>query len=231
MRLVTLLSKIEITPTGVRRVPINVRSLTGEVCGQEFESSLERDLLLLVHWDYDVSWYQSQPLTIKYTDDNGKARTYTPDLLVHYKTIEVLGQPRMERKPLLCEVKYREDLIKQRDQLKPKFKAARAYAKANGYEFRVLTEREIRTEYLKNVQFLWSYRFAYFDPIHYEKLMAVLTELGETDPYTLLQACYSSKTQRGEALWTLWCLIARRLIKCDLNRPLSMQTRIWTEML
>lgn len=230
MRLVTTWLKIERTPTGVRRVPINVRSLTGEVNGQEFESSLERDLLLLVHWDHEVEWYQSQPIKIEYVDRQGKPRSYTPDLLVTYREIKRPGLPARTRKPLLCEVKYREDLIKQHDQLMPKFRAARSYAKANGYEFRVLTEREIRTEYLKSVQFLWAYRFAPFEPHHYEKLITVLQELEETDPYTLLEACYSSKTLRGEALWTLWCMIARGWIKCDLHEPLTMKTRIWTEL-
>ena len=231
MRLVTSWLKIETTPAGVRRVPINVRSLTGTVNGQEFESSLERDLLLLVHWDYEVLWYQSQPVKIEYVDALGKARTYTPDLLVTYKAIpQNRGEPAVTRKPLLCEVKYRVDLIKQRELLKPKFRAARDYASANNYEFRAMTEREIRTEYLKNVQFLWSYRFAEFHQRHYEKIDMVMHEMEETDPATLLEACYASKTLRGEGLWTLWCMIARSWIKCDLNKPLNMQTRIWMEL-
>lgn len=227
MRLVTTWLKVEQTANGVRRVPINVRSLTGTVNGQEFESSLERDLLLLVHWDTAVDWYQSQPVKIDYVDSMGKARSYTPDLFVSYRTIQLSGRPPMTRKPLLCEVKYREDFLGQWKELKPKFRAARAYAESHGYEFRVFTEREIRTDYLKNIQFLWSYLYATFHPHHYEKLRLVLAELEETTPATLLDACYSSKTLRGEALWTLWCMIARGWIKCDLRKPLTMQTRIW----
>ena len=148
MRLVTSWLKTERTLEGVRRIPLNVRSLTGSVNGQGFESSLERDLLLLVHWDHEVEWYQSQPVKIEYTDSQGKRRSYTPDLLVSYRTINNPDQPPKTRKPLLCEVKYREDFAKQWKVLKPKFRAARVYAKANGYEFRVVTEREIRTDYL-----------------------------------------------------------------------------------
>ncbi|MDD5299414.1 MAG: TnsA endonuclease N-terminal domain-containing protein [Gallionella sp.] len=210
--------KIERTPKGVRRIPINVRSLTGEVNGQEFESSLERDLLLLAHWDNEVEWYQSQPVKIEYTDPNGKLRSYTPDLLISFKT---------DRKPLLCEVKYRSDYAEQWKLLKPKFRAACAYAKANGYEFRVMTEREIRTVYLDNIQFLWSYRTAEYYPEHYEKLKSVLGELVETDPSALLDiAGYTSKFPRGEALWTLWCMIARDWIQYDPNIPLTMKSRI-----
>lgn len=223
------LPKNEGTEKGVRRIPINVRSLTGEVNGQEFESSLERDLLILAHWDNEVEWYQSQPVKIIYLDSQGKKRSYTPDLLISYKTVAQSGHNSNGRKPLLCEVKFREDFAKQWQLLKPKFRAARAYAKANNYEFRIFTEREIRTEYLKNIQRLWRYRYGTFYPHHYEKLHAVLAEMGESDPFTLLEICYSSKILRGEALWTLWCMIARGWIKCDLNKSLTMKTRIWIE--
>jgi hypothetical protein len=170
MRLVTTWLKVERTEKGARRIPINVRSLTGTVNGQEFESSLERDLLLLVHWDIGVEWYQSQPVKIDYVDSEGGQRSYTPDLLVSYRATKTSGQPSETRKPLLCEVKYRADYAEQWKLLKPKFRAARAYAKEMGYEFRVMTEVEIRTEYLKNIQFLWSYRYADFHQHHYEKL-------------------------------------------------------------
>jgi hypothetical protein len=226
---VTSFVKIERTQNGVRRIPINVRSLTGTVNGQEFESSLERDLLLLADWDNEVEWYQSQPVKIEYLDPHGKSRSYIPDLLISYKTPTQHDQPPVVRKPLLCEVKYREDFIEQWKVLKPKFRAARAYAKANGYEFRVFTEREIRTEYLKNVQFLWSYRNATFHQHHLEKLVDTLATMMESTPAMLLEACYSSKTLRGEAQWTLWCMIARGWIQCDLHKPLTMQTRIWID--
>lgn len=230
MRLVNSWLKIEKSSEGVRRIPTNVRSLTGTVNGQEFESSLERDLLLLVHWDCEVDWYQSQPVKIEYLDTQGQSRSYTPDLLVTYHLDEKpTGQPHNPRKPWLCEVKYRSELIKQIDQLKPKFKAARAYAKSQNYEFRVLTEREIRTDYLKNIQFLWAYRYAYFHEHHYATLKMALKELGEATIFTLLEVCYPTKVQRGEALWTLWCMISRLWIKCDLTMRLSMQTTVWID--
>lgn len=226
MRLVTSWLKKELTPQGVRRVPLNVRSLTGSVLGQEFESSLERDLLLLAHWDNEVEWYQSQPLKIDYFDSNNVSRNYTPDLLISYRQ-QKSGKEIINIKPLLCEVKYREDLKKDWKVFKPKFRAAKAYAKTEGYDFRIFTEKEIRTPYLKNIQFLWSYAFAEFHQHHYEKLEQTLREIGETNIFTLLECCYESQTLRSEALWTLWCMVARRWIVCDLTFPLKMDTRIW----
>jgi hypothetical protein len=228
MRLIVSHLRREMTSNGVRRIPINVRSLTGEVDGQQFESSLERDAHLLVHWDYWVEWYQSQPVVIEYVDKEGKARRYTPDLLVMYRK-ELLVPGRSEpKRPLLAEIKYREDLAKNWKLLKPKFRAARAYARERDWDFAILTEREIRTPLLKNVQFLWRYRFADFHTPHYRCLRDTLRELEETDPKTLLEATYQSQVLRGEALWTLWCMVARRWIGCDLSQSLTMTTRIWS---
>ena len=224
MRLVNSYLKIKINPDGIRRVPTNVRSLTGEVDGQEFESSLERDFLLLKHWEEGVDWYQVQPFKIEYIDIKGDSRTYTPDLFVTYHHLDKTKPAKI---PEICEVKYREDLFKDWKILKPKFKAARQYAKEQGCNFIIATEKEIRTPYLENVQFLWSYRFADFHSHHYDKLMLIMEELDSTCPQTLLNAAYSSKTLRGEALWTLWCMIARRWIFCDLTEPLTMLTPIW----
>src|SRR5919197_6548596 len=99
----------------------NYRSLTGLVPNTHtqsmtaFESSLERDFLLLLDFDPDVEFYEEQPVCIVYQDDHGRCRTYTPDVFVRYQTAA---------KPLLCEVKYRDDLRQHWTVYRPKFRAA-----------------------------------------------------------------------------------------------------------
>src|SRR5919197_4727077 len=79
----------------VRTVPKNSRSLTGLVPNPRtqamtaFESSLERDFLLLLDFDPDVELYEEQPLKITYHDEAGQRRTYTPDVLVRYRAERV----------------------------------------------------------------------------------------------------------------------------------------------
>lgn len=226
MRLVESYLKKAITTEGIRRVPVNVRSLTGEVDGQEFESSLERDFLLLTHWDDRVDWYQTQPFSVDYTDEKGVNRIYTPDVFISYRQIE--GHP-LCINHTIYEVKYREDLFADWKILKPKFKAARQYAKERNWNFKIVTEKEIRTPFLENVQFLWAYSFASFHVHHFDKLMLCLECLDQTTPKELLEIAYSSKTMRGEALWALWCMIARKWVKCDLSIPLDMHTPIWVD--
>lgn len=224
MRPNQLWMKRERTEMGVRRVPISSLSLTGRFDGQQFESSLERDLLLLAAFDLGVDWFESQPVSIEYSDSMGVIRTYTPDLLIMYFTH---GRFK-DRKPMLCEVKYRKDFFGQWKVIKPKLKAARKYARERGWVFRVLTEKEIRTPYLRNVKFLYQYRYSEFNEGHYLKLAGLLEELGESSPRELLESAFTSKVVRGEALWTLWCMVARCWVRCDLSLPLTMNTRIWS---
>lgn len=219
------------TPEAVRRIPINTISLTGELLGQEFESSLERDLIMLMTWRSELDWFQVQPVEILFNGAAGAQRSYTPDLLVSFIPRTTSGKP--TRKPLLCEVKYQDDLRRNWVDLKPKFKAARAYARERGWEFRIFTERRIRTCLLQNIQFLWSYRYAPQHLNHRDRLIRMLDDMEETTINGLLEACYLTENRlgRGEGLWTLWCLIAQKSVLCDLSLPLSMETRIWLDPL
>lgn len=212
----------------VRRIPINTRSLTGDLLGQEFESSLERDLLLLMAWEDDLDWFQVQPVTIRYLNSNGHKLRYTPDLFVHFQ-IKPETAVETHRKHLLCEVKYREDLSKNWKALKQKFKAARAYAKRHGWVFKIFTEDRIRTPRLQNIQFLWGNRVAPIDLHHHVELTRTLARLGPVAIEALLDSTYPSEDRyaRAEGTSALWCLLATKAILCDLNTPLSMKTTVW----
>ncbi|MDW7645230.1 MAG: TnsA endonuclease N-terminal domain-containing protein [Desulfuromonadales bacterium] len=128
----------------VRKIPKNYRNITGRIAvsdGSEpkgFESSLERDFLILLDFDITVVRFEEQPATISYNDQEGRARTYTPDVLAFYRTDIPFSRKRV---PCLFEVKYREDLKKGWKEFRPKFKAAIRYAKKRGWKFKIITER------------------------------------------------------------------------------------------
>lgn len=92
-----------------RKIPIGTRSVTGKhaMGGAAYESSLERDLITLFQFDRKVEKVITQPVTISYVDDGGKARRYTPDVLVWYWKDSASTEG---VKDLLCEVKYRDEL-------------------------------------------------------------------------------------------------------------------------
>lgn len=117
----------------VRKITKNYRSLTGRVVSLKlghqisFESSLERDFILLNDFDTDVDYIEEQPVSINYILNSGRDSIYTPDLLVSY--CQDIERTKGKR-PCLIEIKFRDDLFSSWGQLKPKFKAALKYARA-----------------------------------------------------------------------------------------------------
>jgi TnsA endonuclease N terminal/TnsA endonuclease C terminal len=214
----------------VRNIPKNHRSVTGFVAsvvnaGQAaFESTLERDFMLLVEFDPNVLSYEEQPVRIDYLSADGLAHHYTPDVLVTYRQTSASTTL---KPPLLVEIKYRRDLFECWLELKPKFRAARRYAKERGWIFKIVTEVEIRTPYLKNVKFLRQFQRRSIDPADATLLLQKVSDLQSTDPESLLSAICSESHERARLLPALWQLIARRAIGADLNRPLTMQSPIW----
>lgn len=215
----------------VRIIPKNYRNVTGLLASSKnnamaaFESSLERDFYTILEFDYNVDCFVEQPVRIDFSDKKGKSRHYTPDVFVKYRRDIV---PALHMKHMLCEIKYREDLKKKWADYKPKFKAARRYAKNKGWEFRILTEREIRIPFLQNAKFLLPYRKISVD-WHFVKLLKeAIYEIREADPQTLLLAVFADKWKQAELLPSLWFMISEKRIGTDLTLPLTMKSRIWT---
>ena len=213
----------------VRKIPTNRRSLTGFVASRRdgrmvaSESSLERDLLVLLDFDPAVERYEEQPVRIEYRDARGRRRTYTPDVLVHFRQDIAQEQPTT---PLLYEVKYRRDLFDNWREIKPKVRAGRAYARGRGWRFKLITEREIRTPYLQSVKFLRQYRRLQPGQAERRLLLDRLREVGESDPESLLLAIHPEPVRRAELLPTLWHLVAIGDIYADLDEPLTMRSPI-----
>jgi hypothetical protein len=221
----------------VRRIPKNRCSLTGQVASTKrvasgmnggmaaFESSLERDLLILLDFDPEVLCYEEQPVRIDYVDAGGCHRHYTPDVLVRWRRDGVSAGG---MRPLLAEVKYRSTLRKDWADLKPRFRAARLEARARGWTFRILTEVEIRTPYLRNARFLSPSRRLAPDGASVNSILTTLHQLRESDPETLLGTLARDLRKRAELIPTLWNLVATRKVGIDLSLPLTMRSRLWS---
>jgi len=207
----------------VRKIRISNRSITGRRpsaktnVSQQTESALERDYLILLEYDESVSDYGVQPLTIHYIND-GVAARYTPDVLVHY-------YPQFKRKPTLVEVKYESELIEKKDFFAARFKAANEYARQNGYEFRITTDKMIRTEYLWNVKFLSGYLIP---PIEEQYELLVSKQFKGNLQLTPLNLTKDGNDHtRGRLLYTVWQMLAAKKLACDLTQKITMQTLLW----
>lgn len=216
----------------VRKIPRSRRSLTGRVAKRTcdtspmFESSLERDLFIILDFDPSVLSFEEQPLRISFTDNQGRPHTYVPDVLIHYRPDSVTN---IQRPPLLGEVKYRQDLFNNWKELKPKFKAARAFSREQGWQrFRIFTENEIRTPYLDNAKFLRGFINIEHDQDEVDMLLGALSALPNTTPQSLLLACSDSEMHRAELMPSLWRLVALNYIGYDLDEHLTMESPIWS---
>ncbi|RKR82072.1 TnsA endonuclease-like protein [Mucilaginibacter gracilis] len=207
----------------VRKIGPNNRSITGKQISrkspdsQHFESSLERDYLLLLEYDEVVLRFTAQPVTITYYI-NEQRRRYTPDVAVYF-------HPSIHRKPWLVEIKYQADLIAHKAELEPKFAAARDYCRQCGYEFIIMTEAQIRTDKLHNIRFLSRYKGQKHEPTLRQ---AILTSLNNQAQLTARQLLSNAPTDiAGQLLYALWQLVADKELLVDMNNKIIMDTLIW----
>jgi hypothetical protein len=213
----------------VRKIPKNYRNVTGIAAHRKaegaamFESTLERDFIALLEFDSAVERFEVQPITLDWSDERGKARSYTPDVLATFKSH---GLP---RRTVLYEVKYRSDLRTEWSELRPKFKAAIEYARRQGWRFKIVTEVEIRTPYLGNATFLLPFvRRGPSEEAHMALLTDRLVEMHHTTPADLLAACSRDEWHQAALIPTLWYLIGTRQIGTDLDKKLTMASQIWS---
>lgn len=204
-----------------RKIGITNRSVSGYVPDiGAYESTLERDFMELLRFDPGFEKIIPQPLTIGFDAPDGSSRSYTPDGLLFYRD-------ELYIRPVLYEIKYRDDFRGQWRTLLPKFKAAKRMAQVRGWEFKVFTEKEIRTPYLDNVKFLWRYRELSVEEGMKDHVLSTLSDLQEADPDLLLTSLCSSLQNRALMIPVIWNLICHRRIGCDMDSPLTMHTKIW----
>ncbi len=215
--------KMRISLKKKRNISANEFSLTGQIKSLkrndlvDFESSLERDYIHILEFDENVRYYYEQPLKIEFND-----RYYVPDFFVEYwdGTKEVI------------EIKYTIDLIDNASKYVSKFKAAEEFCNSNDLRFRILTENEIRNDYLFNIKFLnavqirhTSNESEYFN--EFELLEQNMKNLKLTTPNKLLDRCTSCEFKRVELIQYLWLMIIYKKIKVDLYIKLNMESEIW----
>ncbi|MCL5258801.1 MAG: TnsA endonuclease N-terminal domain-containing protein [Firmicutes bacterium] len=209
----------------VRQIPPNRRSVTGLFPSQKgakmvpFESALERDLAATLEFSETVASYESQPVELRYRSRSGRSCRGYPDFLV---TFHAGNGP-----PMLCDVKYREELFRRWPELKPRLKAARAYAHERGWTYRIKTEVEIRTPFLANARFLLPYTRCTPDPEHALILGDAIRKLQTATPRLLLEACCQDPWNQAQLVPTMWSLVGRRNIGVDLDVPVTMGSTIW----
>ncbi len=210
-------------PQPSRRIPVSEISMTGKLNGQGYESALERDFLMRMAWESEVEWFVTQPLTLKYEVAPSIWIPYTPDVLTSF--VSRNGVP--VRRPLLCEIKYREELTTEWRRLRRKFRAAKAYCDSHGWDWSVLDEHAIRGPKLNNIRFLWSYQRAAMYEREVAPILGALAHLKSASLTAVSDHLGATASRRSEIIWTWWCLVARKRIQFDIAQAIRLDTLFW----
>ncbi len=215
----------------VRKIPRSYRNVTGLTATNKssemtaYESGLEHKFHKLLTFNSNVLKYEEQPVKIYFIGEDGKTHHYTPDVLINYKKDLA---PAKHWKPLLAEVKWRTDLCKDWQELKPKFRAARKHVAERDWDFTIVTDKEIINPYLYNAIFLITFRRFPVNEDYRHLLLEALDELRETDPETLLRSVAADRDEISRLLPTLWQLVDNHAVGVNLDSKLTMRSRIWS---
>ena len=202
----------------VRKIGYSNRAVTGKRPSSkssritQFESSLERDMITLLEYDDEVETYTPQPVTIYY-ENGAKQCRYTPDLAVYY-------WPEIKRKPELIEIKYQAELDEKWAEYAARFAAAEKYAASVGYIFKIVTEQEIRTDHLYNIKFLSRYLRTNVDNV---RNAVILSKFNEAKRWSVREL----SGYDPELLYTVWQLVAQKVLCYDMNKKLNMDSLLW----
>ena len=207
----------------VRKIPKNYLLVTGGFASRKngrmmgFESLLERDYMILLEFDDTVERFEEQPVKIPFKKG---VKPYVPDILIHY------GIDHKPRRPLLAEVKHTSDLAKNREKYDPKFALAQKYAADRDWEFRVVTEKEVRIPRLASLKFLRDYLHIDPESEHVECIIDALQEEGGPMALdALLNRLCESDSARLQIVPVIWHMAAIRQLVIDLELPINDKTR------
>ncbi|WP_022670407.1 heteromeric transposase endonuclease subunit TnsA [Hippea alviniae] len=208
----------------VRDIPIQSFSVSGKfpsIKNQRtvyYESQLELDFIYHLEFSPEVESYLEQPCKIK----SPTGKFYIPDFLVVFKNST-------SYKPLLVEIKSTEDIEKNFERLSVKFKTLREYAFGNGYDFKIITDKELKTTRTKNYRFLYGYINP--QPKDAEFVSEILQLVKEHQPIKIEEIIRifnkENPHKRAVCLSCLWHLIATSVLRVNLDENIAEQSKVF----
>lgn len=212
----------------VRKIGPTRRSVSGSYPfrGKEaiqYESTLERDFLIRHEFFPNIVSITPQPVEIPFIGDNGRAYTYTPDFLMSLRRPD--GEATQH---VLVEVKPRDLWVENWRAWSSKWKAARCFARKQGWSFKIYDESRIRDRALENIKFLDRYQRFAQAPGHTDTLLHALYQIGPLSRDALFAHCGVIAGDERPWAVAIWYLLATRKIDCDITQQLDGATVLWT---
>jgi hypothetical protein len=178
-----------------------------------FESLLEQDYLYWLDYALEVERFEAQPLQMEYQHE-GRTYRYTPD----FQLVQAGRSVLVECKP---------DRLTDQAANQRKFKAAGDWCRQRDWEFRLVTDRQLRAGFgLQNIKLLTRYARHPVDPGLQSRIYLELSVARA--PLTLGQLIdVVARTEPSPVMSSLLAMLFRHELAADLREaPLSKQTII-----
>ena len=203
------------------------------------ESLLEYDFFCVLDFDWRVEKYKEQPVVIPWRTPSGQYRRYTPDVLVKFHPMECLSDQRHLRSTIF-EVKPYQVLKEMWPEYRAKVRGIKQSLEGTFVPFKVLTERQLRPAFVKNVRFLLDYDLkhlassSHLSPNQYER-QASVTQAIPTDrattPREILNSLTTEIMEQAYLVPWVWNKLRTGDLQADLIEPLTLDTKVWSRML
>lgn len=179
--------------------------------------------MILLEFDDMVGSFEEQPVKVPLQIKGKKLKPYVPDILIHHLPTST-GET---WRSVLGEVKDTGDLKKNKEKYALKFEAASRFAEEKGWEWRIFTEKDIRTPYLNNLKFLRRY---FHEKPDSAQVQAISDSIQSARDQITVEALLKKLCPTEEAILHLvpaiWHLVATKRIATDLQKPLTMQSKL-----
>lgn len=203
---------------------VSITSLAGATLEPDFDCPLQRDLVSRLMFDHQVT-VEKEPASVYYERPDGGMAILRFDLLIHFQDKPsvycIVPNP---ARPHTC------------FELEAKTAKGTAFATSNNCRFDIFDETRIRTQRLRNIQFLWEHCLAEeldIEHLLYDRIIEAASSLGSGTRAEFLKGHPHAHLDRGdpetfrnahrlEAAW--WTLVFHKVLRCNLDEPLTEST-------
>jgi hypothetical protein len=199
-----------------------------------FNSPLERDLLILMEWDYAIDKIEWKPIDIIWWSKQGRRRTLSPHVLVKPADY-MLGKPK--RAPTLFSIVPGEQLRTHRREWKEAIRQAREQITGMRMRFQLLSDCCVNPLYAANARFILQFRGPQHQAMFSRKRDAIRDHVWEAcgnyvgKQFTLGELLAKIPERLGtrtEILRVILAHYASYMIQCNLTKePFGLHTVSW----
>lgn len=207
----------------VRKIKKSYLSCTGYFASYKnnnqiaFESVMERDLFMILEFDDNVLKYEEQPMRVYYPYNNS-TRRYTPDVLITYK----------DNSQKLIEVKYASELTHNKDLVEKMGILKKYFLDEHHLAFDVFTDKDINTQYLDNLKFLYKFVFIPINDNKSNLINKITLSNEQISIKDILDEITLNQQKQLEYIPYIWNYIFKNLtaLNMDIKNKLTMATTV-----